>query len=1041
MNLSPRLRRWLIIAAVCLGLFTLVGFFVLPPIIKAQAEKRLTAELGRTVTIGKVRVNPYALSLTLENFDIREKDGRSSFLGWNRLYVNFDALSSLAGDWVLGKIDLEGFHAGVVIHPDGSFNFSDLLTKFTPPPGAPAGPAAKAGRPIRVSSLKVTSARVDFADGSRKKPFATVLGPLTFNLTEFRTVGSRGAPYHFEAATESGEKLTWTGTLSADPLGSAGEFSLEHILLPKYAPYYADFTQTDLVAGEMSVHGHYEINLMAGRQVLKLTDGGVQVRGLKLLERANQRTAVELPALEVAGINADALALKASIGSITVSGGLVHVRREKDGSLNLLAMLQPAAASPPVTALANPAGPAAPAKRPDVLVAALTVKDFQIDVTDLAAPRPAQLGLGGLQFSAKNLTLAPGAGMPIELAFTWAPQGTVHVAGRVTLKPDLTADLKTDVTALEILPLSPYLEEFVNARITQGSVTTSNTVHLTMTGGQPAVTLAGDISVQKFGLVDSAHNEDLAGFAGLTLTGLKVATAPQLTVSLAEIAVAAPYARVLITADKSTPYSQVLAEAEQHVNLLGVLKPQASAPLPAATAPGAVAALPQIEIGRVTITDGDFSFVDRAIEPNVRMAITQFGGTIAGLSSANLAKADVDLKGVVDGAGPVAITGKLDPLGANTFVDLKVDFKNVDLLPLSPYAGRFAGYELARGKLIVDTKISVDGKKLDATNVVTLNQFTFGAATNSPDATGLPVRLGVALLKDIDGKIVIDLPVQGTLGDPNFRIGKVVMRVIVNLLTKAATSPFSLLGSMFGGGGEELAFQEFAPGGSELQPVDLPKLGTLIKALTNRPGLSLGIEGGYDAAADTYALKRLKLADLVRRQIWEAWHATDPNILPPAQLAITPEEYAAQVKKLFDGKFPPGTQFGAPLAAAPKVAAAPLPPPPGVVRRVINWVTFKSQRDARAAKQASDRQAAEQAKAAMATAAVPGLSLDEMTGRLAETMAVDENDLRALAAARAQRVRDYLMANGHIAADRLFLAQGQEAAKQNRGPRVFLSLQ
>ncbi len=1038
MNLSPRSRRWLIIAAVCLVLFTVVGFFVLPPIIKAQAEKRLTAELGRTVTIGKVRVNPYALSLTLENFDIQEKDGRSSFLGWTRLYVNFDALSSLTGDWVLSEIELEGFHVAVVIHPDGSFNFSDLLAKFVPPPGAPAGPAAKPARPIRVSSLKVTSARVDFADGSRKKPFTSVLGPLTFNLTEFRTVGSRGAPYHFEASTESGEKLTWTGTLSADPLSSAGELSLEHIVLPKYAPYYADFTQADLAAGEMSVHGRYEINLTAGQQVLKLTDGGVQLRDLKLLERANQQTAVELPALDVTGINADALALKATIGSVIVTGGHVHVRREKDGTINLLAMLQPAAAD-----AAKPAAPAAPAKLPEVLISEITVKDFQAEVADLAAPRPAQLGLSSIQFSAKNVTLATGAVIPIELSLVWAPQGTVHVAGSVTLKPELAADLKTEVVGLEILPLSPYLEEFVNARITQGAVTTSNTVHLAMPGGQPAATLAGDISIQKFGLVDSAHNRDLAGFAGLTLTGLRVATAPQLTVSLAEVTVAAPYARVLITADQSIPYSQVLAEADQHVNLLAVLKPLASTPVPAvpASGPVTVAVPPKIEVGRVTITDGDFSFADRAIEPNVRMAITQFGGTIAGLSSANLAKADVDLKGVVDGAGPVAVTGKLDPLGANTFVDLKIDFKNVDLLPMSPYAGRFAGYELARGKLVVDTKVLVDGKKLDATNVVTLNQFTFGAATNSPDATGLPVRLGVALLKDLDGKIVIDLPVQGTLGDPNFRVGKVVMRVIVNLLTKAATSPFSLLGSMFGGGGEELAFQEFAPGGSELQPADLPKLDTMIKALTNRPGLSLGLEGSYDAAADTYALKQQKLADRVRRQIWEARHTVDPNILPPAQLVITPEENAAQIRKLFEEKFPAGTQFGTPLAAAPKVAAAPPPPPPGFFRRVINWITFKSQRDARAAKQASDRQAAEQAQAVAATAAAPGFSLEEMTGRLAETMVVGDNDLRALAAARAQRVRDHLITIGHIAADRLFLSQSEDAAKQNKGPRVFLSLQ
>jgi hypothetical protein len=1030
MNLSPRVRRRLIAAVIGLMLFTLGGFFGLPPIIKAQAEKRLTAELGRAVTIGQVRVNPYALSLTLENFDIREADGRSSFLGWNRLYVNFDALSSLTGDWVLSEIELEGFHAGVTIKADKSFNFSDLLAKFLPPAGALAAPAAKPMRPVRVSSLRVTAARVEFSDQSHKKPFATVVGPLSFALTEFRTAGSRGAPYQFAAVTEAGEKLTWSGTLSAEPLRSVGEFALEHIQLPKYSPYYADFTQTDVVAGELAMHGRYELNLTAGQQVMKLRDGSVRLQGLKLLERASQQTVLELPALEITGINADALAFKALIASVKVSGGHVNARREKDGAINLLAMLQPVAdGAAPIAAK-----PATPAKRPDVTVAEVTVKDFQVAVTDLAAPRPAQLGLSGLQLSAKNVTLTDGAVMPLKLSFTWAPRGAVQVAGRITLKPELTVDLTTDVTALEILPLSPYVEQFVNARITQGSVSTSNTVHLAMSSGQPAATLSGDITIQKFGLVDSAHNEELAGFGGLTLTGLKVATAPQLTVSLVEVTVMAPYARVLVDLDQTKAEN-----AGKGINLLGVMKSVAPAPAAAGSPVGpAPLVLPKVEIGRIQVTDGEFSFADRSLEPNVRMAISQFGGSIVGLSSENLARAEVDLKGVVDGAGPVEITGKLDPLGASKFVSLKIDFKNVDLLPISPYTGKYAGYELARGKLVVNTKVLVEGDQLDATNVVTLNQFTFGAATNSPDATGLPVRLGVALLKDMDGKIVIDLPVQGTLGDPNFRIGKVVLRVIVNLLTKAATSPFSLLGSMFGGGGDELAYQEFSPGGSELRPAELPKLDTMEKALTNRPGLNLGIEGGYDTAADTYALKQQKLAELVRRQIWEARHVVDPNILPPAQLVITPEENAAMVKQLFDKKFPPGTQFGAPLAAAPPVTAAPPAPPAGLFKRVIRTITFQNARSDAAAK--PDGTKAGNAAAGSGTVAA-GLPLEEMTGRLAETMVVGENDLRVLATARAQRVRDYLTTTGHIAAERLFLAQGQEAAKQNKGPRVFLSLQ
>jgi Domain of Unknown Function (DUF748) len=423
----------------------------------------------------------------------------------------------------------------------------------------------------------------------------------------------------------------------------------------------------------------------------------------------------------------------------------------------------------------------------------------------------------------------------------------------------------------------------------------------------------------------------------------------------------------------------------------------------------------------------------------VRMAISQFGGTLTGLSSVHLARADVDLKGSVDGSGPIRITGQLDPFGATKHVDLTLDFRNVDLLGLSPYTGRYAGFELARGKLALDVHVQLDGRKVEATNLITLNQFTFGAPVQSPEATSLPVRLGVALLKDMNGVIVIDAPVSGSLDDPSFRISKMVWRVIVNLLTKAAVSPFALLGSMFGGGGDELAYQEFAPGAATLQPEGIKKLETMVKALGNRPGLSLDLAGGYDGPADTYALRQRKLAETVRRALWEAKHAVDPNIPPPDQLVPTPEEEAGMVKKLFDERFPPGTQFGAPLASAPVVATPP-PAKKGFFGHVVDVVTFKSMRSDQAPP-AEKSAAAAAAGAAEAT----GPSLEEMSGRLAETMTVGDNDLRALAQQRAQQVRDYLITTGKIDPERLFLAREQgsttDATKAGQGPRVFLTLQ
>ncbi len=1018
-------KKWprrLLIAGIALAVFTVAGFFVAPRIIKTQLEKRASAALGRAVTVGKVRVNPYVLSVTLENLDVRGVDGTGSFLGWGRLYVNFDPIASLRGAWTLGEIELDGFHVSVQRQPDGTFNFADILARLKPDQAAaPSGSLP----PVRIGSLKVKEARVHFADHTQAQPFTTVLGPLTFAVTEFHTAGARrDAPYNFEAVTESGERLSWAGTLSANPVSSVGELRLENIVLAKYAPYYAARIQADLADGKLFLRGRYEFNLAEGSPVMKLIDGALQLRNVKVTERATREPLVELAALDVAGVTADALTRKAAIESVTLTSGSVRGRREKDGTLNLLAQLAPPPSAPPASA----ASAAAPL--PEFMIGEVSMRDCAAELTDLAAPRPVRLALAGIQFSLKKVTLAEGAVMPLSLAFNWAPQGTVKVGGTVTLKPELKADLRTEAAALAILPLSPYLEQFINARITQGAISLNGAVLVSMSAGTPAVAFDGSVTVEKLGLVDGALNEELAGFGSLALNGLKAATSPQLTVSLAEVSVAAPYARVLVNKD-GTLNLAALAKAEPEPDA----PPSAKAAAKAESA-GAAVALPRIEIGKVVIADGDFTLTDRSLEPNVHVGVNQFGGTVAGLSSGNLVKADVDLKAKVDGAGPVTITGKLDPFGAKKSVDLKIGVHNVDLLPVSPYSGKFAGYELARGQLNLDVQAKLDDKQLDATNVITLNQFTFGAPVQSPAATKLPVRLGVALLKDTSGQIVIDVPMSGNIDDPSLRLGKVVLRVIVNLLTKAAVSPFALLGSMFGGGGDELAYQEFSPGGSELQAAEGKKLETMVKALTNRPGLSVALEGGYDGPADTYALRQQKLAALVRGKIWEERHAADPNIPPPEQLEITPEAQAAMVQRLFDEKFPPGTEFGAPLPKAPEIAAAPAAQK-SLIRRAVDAVTFGLFADKPAKR-------AEPAKDATVTApgTIPaGPSLEEMTGRLAETMAVDGNDLRALATARAQRVRDYFLNEGKIAADRLFLTQDKGGANESKGPRVFLSLQ
>lgn len=321
-----RLRRMLWIAGGLFAVFTIFGFFIAPPIIKSQLEQRASAALGRKVTVGHVRVNPFVVSLTLENLDVRLKEGDGSFLGWTRLYVNLDPLDSIFGAWTVGAVELDGFHVTALLKKDGTFNFTDIIERLNAATAAQPATPAKPLPAVRVDRVQVQDARFDFMDQSRSRSFATTLGPVSFNLAGFQTAVAVGAPYHFEAVTETGEKLVWSGTLSAMPLASTGELRLENILLPKYAPYYADLMQADLTGGKLSVSGHYEAKFDVKIKVMKLIGGALQLRDLKLVERANQAPLMDLPALDVTGVDADALTMKAAIGSVALTGGHVRAR-------------------------------------------------------------------------------------------------------------------------------------------------------------------------------------------------------------------------------------------------------------------------------------------------------------------------------------------------------------------------------------------------------------------------------------------------------------------------------------------------------------------------------------------------------------------------------------------------------------------------------------------------------------------------------------------------------------------------------------------
>lgn len=1034
---SRRGRKWIIAGGVVVFLI-LFGFLGLPPIVKSQAVKHLSAALGgRTVTIEKVRINPLVLSATIEGFAIADLDG-SPFVGWRRLYVNFDSFSIFTGQWRFQTVELDDFSATVALGADGRPNFHDLIPSADPAatPEPESAEAPEPPRPLYVGRLAISGARVDFADASRAAPFATTLGPVSFELTRFNTSGDARAPYQFDAVTESGERLAWSGTVSLDPMRSQGELRLADIRLDKYAPYHAPFHNADLQTGLLDLSGRYEVDLSGDQPRASLADGTLTLREFALALRGAADPLLTLDRLALTGISADLAANTARIDRIALDGGRARVQRAADGTLNLQQLLPVSASGGGGHAAGAPPPAASAQPLPDFTLGELAVNGFAIDIEDLSNPRPASLGITSLDFTLADFALLRlDQKLPLGLRIAFNAGGTLDLTGEAALQP-LSAAAQLTLADLDLTPFGPYVEPFVNIRLASGLAGTAGSVLLQ----DGALTYTGSASLAKLVTVDPLQAENFVTLGELALNGLRFHSAP-LALHLDQVILTEPTAALLINADGTLNLAAALTPASTQLPSPGT---------PTSSSASATPAPPDITIDRVEFRSARFAYEDRSLQPAARTALT-LDGTVTGLSSAQLARADVNLTGQVDGSAPIAITGQLNPLGQPAYSKLTIDFTGIDLpAAAGPYLGKYAGYELDRGRLTLDIDFDLQNRKITSANVITLDQFTLGARTDSPDATKLPVSLAIALLKDSSGQIVLDVPVKGSLDDPQFKIGRVVLRVITNVLVKAATSPFSLLGAAFGGGGDELAYQQVLPGAVEPAPEELKKLETVAKALLARPALLLDIQGSHDPAGDRAALQQARLQSQLRARLWEQLRATTPGLPPPDELAPTPEQNAQLLLELYAETFPAkegaalpvmATSDGA-LLAAPADKAEPAPSRP-VARRfgprapaTPSRTPAPSPADTTAPVILPVPEGTPGAPSELMTSdGVPVLTPEIAAAKLAAAIEITDDDLRALADARAQAVRAWLTGPGQVPADRVFII-----APAAKGHRVDFNL-
>ncbi|WP_334007101.1 DUF748 domain-containing protein [Burkholderia cepacia] len=860
--------------------------------------------------------------------------------------------------------------------------------------GAKVEAAAKAAAPLdlTIRHFAIDGGTVNVDDRVPATPTALSLTKLAATLDGFSMQGKTPAKYTLSTSLSRGGDVTAEGTFNLAEKQADSKLTVAALALPALQPYLGEATRARVLDGTLGATVNAKADWGKTPLAAQVADSTVSLKSLKIATPDAKAPAIVLPDASAKIAKVDVAARTAEIASVDASGLALDVQRLKDGRIDLAALAEPAQASVPKRTVARKAEAAAPSWH--YRIDALNVKDSSANFTDLSTPRPVKLAIKPLDLSVQKISDDMSKPLPVQLKATLNRKGSLNVTGDVTAQP-LKLGLKINGNRLDAAAFEPYFGSALNATIASALLNAQGNLTFAQVKDAPRATYRGDVALVDVRMLDKATSDPFAGWRSLALTNLKANYDEKGTdVDAARVTFSNFYGRVLLDAQGRLNLKDVVAKETGPAQSLtrdaskgepvplspGVTPPaaaaqQASAPAAASATVVVKAAQPpqnpvRMHFGELLLQNGRVTYTDNFIKPNYTANLVAIKGTVGAFGTDSTTSAPVDVAANLAGNGPISIKGSVNPLIEKPALDLTATAHDIELTNLTPYSAKYAGYPITKGKLNVDLHYELANDQLKANNHIFIDQLTFGDHVENDTATRLPVKLAISLLKNTRGQIDVNLPVSGSLSNPEFSVGGLIWRAVLNLIAKAVTSPFSLLAHAFGSGGEDLGYVEFAPGSYQLDDAQQKKLDTVVKMLTEKPSIRLDLIGRVDPAKDTSGLGDAYVERLVRQQKLKDVIGQGESI-DPMSVKVEPAEYSKYLTRAYK--------------------AADFKKP----RNLIGLQ--KTLPDA------------------------------DMKKALAEHAPADDNALRALAQQRAQAVRQYL--EGKIDSSRVFVVAPKLDAK------------
>ena len=603
--------------------------------------------------------------------------------------------------------------------------------------------------------------------------------------------------------------------------------------------------------------------------------------GISAKSTANKQVA-SLDSIQLADGEVLIAEQKVSIPSVIFSGLKTQIIKETNKPLNWQTILMPATSG--ASNIATNKTGNKPSNKSDwaVSLKKVALENANLHIEDRSLTTPVMMDVEKINVEVRDSSLDLKKALPIKADFKVKQGGQFSTQGKLTPLP-LAANFDVKLNQLSLIPFAPYINQFALLKLNQGAADLTGKLAI-KNNKDLALSFNGGFDVNHLNIVEEASGAPFLSWERLGSRSLQVSLAPN-RLQMAELQIVKPVGKFIINQDKSlnvtkflrnqpvtasaAPTKVVAAPAKHSAlpasgGMLAAAQSSASSVAKAANdkplIPPAIEAGAQedafpMSIETVRIDNAALEFADLSLTPQFGTNIHSLTGVINGVSTNAASTAQVELDGRVDDYGAARIRGSLQPFNVTNFTDLKLSFTNIEMSRLTPYSGKFAGRRIDSGKLSVDLEYKIKQRQLAGENKFVINKLKLGEKIKSADAADLPLDLAIAILEDSDGVIDLELPITGSLDDPQFSYGSIVWKAIRNVLGKIITSPFRALGKLFGGSGDKLEAVTFEAGDALLSPPELEKIKMVSTALAKRQGLALGIVPAYDEASDIPAIQ------------------------------------------------------------------------------------------------------------------------------------------------------------------------------------------